>query len=53
MLLRVGEAASARHGWPLRVIDNAGDDPPMEQPEAFLEALRHALEASTGERAVS
>ncbi len=53
VLLRVGEAASARHGWPLRVIDNAGDDPPMEQPEAFLEALRPALEPSTAERPVS
>jgi pimeloyl-ACP methyl ester carboxylesterase len=39
----VAEAASTRYGWPLRVIENAGDDPPMEQPEAFLEALRTAL----------
>jgi pimeloyl-ACP methyl ester carboxylesterase len=41
--LAVGEAASARHGWPLRVIDAAGDDPPMEQPQAFLAALRASL----------
>jgi pimeloyl-ACP methyl ester carboxylesterase len=41
--LEVAEAASARYGWPLHVIENAGGDPPMEQPEAFLEALRAAL----------
>jgi pimeloyl-ACP methyl ester carboxylesterase len=46
--LRVAEDASARHGWRLRVIDSAGDDPPMEQPEAFLAALRAALESSHG-----
>jgi pimeloyl-ACP methyl ester carboxylesterase len=38
--LSVAEAASARHGWPLHVIENARDDPAIEQPEAFLEALR-------------
>ncbi|WP_282695425.1 alpha/beta fold hydrolase [Streptomyces sp. CC208A] len=38
--LKVAEAASARHGWPLHVIENAADDPAFEQPEAFLEALR-------------
>ena len=34
--LRVAEAASERYGWPLHVIEHAGDDPPIEQPEAFL-----------------
>jgi pimeloyl-ACP methyl ester carboxylesterase len=43
--LAVAEAASARHGWPLRVIDHAGDDPPLEQPKAFLAALRAATVA--------
>jgi pimeloyl-ACP methyl ester carboxylesterase len=47
--LSVAAAASKTYGWPLRVIENAGDDPPMEQPEAFLRALRAALESS-GER---
>jgi pimeloyl-ACP methyl ester carboxylesterase len=42
------EAASARYGWPLLVIENAADDPPIEQPKAFLRALREALETSTG-----
>ncbi len=41
--LDVAEAASARYGWPLHVIENAGNDPPMEQPETFLKALRAAL----------
>ena len=46
--LEVGEAASARYGWPLRVIDDAGDDPAIEQPEAFLEALRSCLDGTFG-----
>ena len=37
--LSVGEAAAARHGWPLRVIDHAAHAPHIEQPEAFVEAL--------------
>lgn len=44
--LRVAESASARYGWRLRVIEDAADDPPMEQPGAFLEALRQALGGS-------
>jgi pimeloyl-ACP methyl ester carboxylesterase len=43
--LNVAEAASARYGWPLHVIENARDDPAIEQPEAFLKALRTALES--------
>jgi pimeloyl-ACP methyl ester carboxylesterase len=43
MRLSVAEAASAGYGWPLHVIENARDDPAIEQPEAFLEALRTAL----------
>jgi pimeloyl-ACP methyl ester carboxylesterase len=41
--LRTAEAASARYGWPLRVIDDCADDPPRDQPEAFLRALRTAI----------
>lgn len=37
--LEVAEAAAARYGWSLRVIENAADDPPIEQPRAFLAAL--------------
>jgi len=32
------------------VIENCADDPPRDQPEAFLEALRIALGASTDQR---
>jgi pimeloyl-ACP methyl ester carboxylesterase len=41
--LRIAQAASARYGWPLRVIEGAGDDPALEQSEAFTGALRDAL----------
>jgi pimeloyl-ACP methyl ester carboxylesterase len=41
--LSVAEAASARYGWPLKVIDDAADDPAIEQPAAFVDALRTAL----------
>lgn len=43
--LAVAEDASVRHGWTLHVIEDAADDPPMEQPVAFVEALRTALDA--------
>jgi pimeloyl-ACP methyl ester carboxylesterase len=43
--LPVAEAAGARYGWPLQVIENCADDPPIEQPKAFLEALRAAVSA--------
>ena len=45
--LTVAEAASKRYGWPLRVIENAADDPVMDQPKAFIDALRATL-ASVG-----
>jgi pimeloyl-ACP methyl ester carboxylesterase len=41
--LSVAEAASARFGWPLHVIENCNDDPPVEQPEALLRMLRTVL----------
>ncbi len=41
--LEVAEAASVRHGWPLHVIEDCADDPPVEQPEALVRALRRAL----------
>jgi pimeloyl-ACP methyl ester carboxylesterase len=41
--LRVAEAASERFRWPLHVIEDAGDDPPIEQPEALMRALRPAV----------
>jgi pimeloyl-ACP methyl ester carboxylesterase len=49
--LPVAEAASARLGWPLHVIEDAGDDPALEQPQAFLRTLHAALGTFTGEAA--
>jgi pimeloyl-ACP methyl ester carboxylesterase len=43
--LNVAEAASTRYGWRLHVIEDARDDPAIEQPEAFLGALRTALDS--------
>jgi len=40
--LRLAEAASARYGWPLQVIEDCADDPARDQPEAFLRALHAA-----------
>lgn len=37
--LALAEAAAARHGWPLRVIDRAGHLPHVERPHAFLDGL--------------
>jgi pimeloyl-ACP methyl ester carboxylesterase len=45
--LSVAEAASTRYRWPLYVIENAGNEPAIEAPEAFLRALRTALVAPT------
>jgi pimeloyl-ACP methyl ester carboxylesterase len=42
MRLRIAEAASARYGWPLHVIEDAGHFS-IEQPEAFRAALWAAL----------
>lgn len=44
--LQAAEEASARYGWPLKVIEDAGHLPPREQPEAFVRALRAALGTS-------
>jgi len=41
--LPVAEAAGSKYGWPLHVIENAADDPPLEQPEAFLAVLRSVM----------
>jgi pimeloyl-ACP methyl ester carboxylesterase len=44
--LSVAGEASKRFGWNLCVIDDAADEPALDQPEAFLNALRAALETS-------
>lgn len=35
--MSIGQEASERYGWPLRMLD-AGNEPAMEAPEAFLRA---------------
>ena len=44
--LNVARLASERYGWALHVIEDARDDPAIEQPQAFLEALRTALDSA-------
>jgi len=44
--LGVAERASANFGWPLHVVDEAGHVPHIEQPEAFVRAVRAALHES-------
>jgi pimeloyl-ACP methyl ester carboxylesterase len=46
MPLATAQAASARYGWPLEVIDDAGHLLAVDQPEAFLRALHGALARS-------
>lgn len=37
--LEIAEKASARHGWPLYVVDGAAHVPHIEQPDLFVETL--------------
>lgn len=41
--LGIAERACDRYGWPLYIIENSRDDPKLERPEAFTEALRKIL----------
>jgi 2-hydroxymuconate-semialdehyde hydrolase len=41
--LGIGEGASARFGWPLRVIEDAAHAPHIEQPVAFVEAITEVV----------
>lgn len=42
--LKIAETASKRYGWPLHVIEDTRDDPKLERPEAFVNALSAILE---------
>ena len=42
---RIAEKAGARFRWPLYPIDDCGHGPHIERPNAFLEALRAAMDA--------
>ena len=48
MPLATAQEASARYGWPLQVIDDAGHFLALDQPEAFLRALSAALDRPRG-----
>ncbi len=41
--LAVAQEASKQYGWSLDIIDDAADDPTLEQPESFLYCLRRAM----------
>lgn len=51
--LHLAQAVGERYGWPLHVIDDCGDDPPIEAPERFLAVLRSALATSNVVRSAS
>jgi putative flavoprotein involved in K+ transport len=46
--LATAEAASARHGWPLHIIEAANDAPGLEQPRAFARVLLGVLGEAAG-----
>jgi len=48
--LAVAQRASERYGWPLHVIEDSGDEPPLEQPAAFLGALHAAAAPASARR---
>ena len=41
--LKIAEAASERFGWPLYIIEDSRDDPKLEQPDSFMNALYSVL----------
>jgi pimeloyl-ACP methyl ester carboxylesterase len=41
--LSIAEEAARHFGWSLLVVDDAADDPALEQPEAFMAALQTVL----------
>jgi pimeloyl-ACP methyl ester carboxylesterase len=41
--LKIAEKASQRFGWPLQIIEESRDDPKLERPEAFVDALNTVL----------
>lgn len=44
--LKIAEAASKKYGWPLQIIEETRDDPKLERPEAFLDALNNIINHS-------
>lgn len=48
--LATAKAAAESHPWPLHLVDNAAHAPHLEQPEAFLAALRPVLQTTSSLR---
>jgi len=42
--LVVAQAASEKYGWPLSVVEDCADEPPMERPEELLAVLEQAID---------
>ena len=51
--LSIAEDTSRRFGWDLRIIEDAADDPALEQPEAFMAALQAAVTSKSGIRSAT
>lgn len=41
--LKIAETASEKYGWPLHIIEDTRDDPKLERPEAFVDAVNTVL----------
>jgi pimeloyl-ACP methyl ester carboxylesterase len=41
--LKIAQTASKNYGWPLHVIEETRDDPKLERPVAFVDALNTVL----------
>lgn len=48
--LKIALQASNSYGWPLHIIENSRDDPKLEQPKAFIQALSASLIAPLVEK---
>lgn len=42
--LKIAKSASKKFGWPLYVIDETRDDPKLERPDAFVQALYESVD---------
>ena len=38
--LKIAQAANKKFGWPLEIIEETRDDPKLERPQAFVDALK-------------
>jgi pimeloyl-ACP methyl ester carboxylesterase len=41
--LKVAMNASEKYGWPLHIIEDTRDDPKLEKPDAFVEAVQSSV----------